>query len=262
MNDPTTPARVLELVAVEVAALAADYVRSATGRAAAAGTKSSPTDVVTQTDLGSEQLIRRELLTRSPGSTIVGEEYGDASGISNVGWIVDPIDGTINFLYDLSVVAISIAATIDGEVVAGAVADVHRGDMYSAALGRGASRNGAAITTTGTRELDQALIGTGFSYDAAVRSAEADIVTRVLPACRDIRCMGSAALNLCWVGCGRLDGFYERDLKVYDFAAGALVASEAGATVEHPADNGTDLMVAAAPDIFGSLRSLVGADGH
>ncbi len=262
MSAPTTPARILELVAAEVAELAAAYVRSAAGRAAAAGTKSSPTDVVTQTDLGSEQLIRRELLARSPGSAIVGEEYGDASGTSNVGWIVDPIDGTVNFLYDLSVVAISIAATVDGAVVAGAVADVHRGDMYSASLGTGARRNGAAIAAGHTSDLDQALIGTGFSYDAVVRSAEADVVSAVLPACRDIRCMGSAALNLCWVGCGRLDGFYERDLKVYDYAAGALVASEAGATVEQPTDNGSDLMIAATPGIFAPLRSLLGAGGH
>lgn len=253
----TTRARALELVAIDVAELAADYVRSAAGRAATAGTKSSPTDVVTHTDLGSEELIRRELLARSPGSAIVGEEFDDAAGRSNIGWIIDPIDGTINFLYDLAVVAISIAATIDGEVVAGAVVDVHRREHYSAAAGSGARRNGSVIAANDTSGLGQALIGTGFSYDSDLRSAESDTLTRVLPACRDIRCMGSAALNLCWVGCGRLDGFYERDLKVYDYAAGALIASEAGSVVEHPHANDIDLMIAATPNIFGALRSLV-----
>lgn len=261
-TKPTTPARLLELVAIDVARLAADLVRPAAGGATATGTKSSPTDVVTQTDLRSEQLIRRELLARSPGSTIVGEELGEATGRSNVGWVVDPIDGTVNFLYDLSVVAISIAATIDGKVVAGVVADVHRGEIYSASAGLGARRDGATISANTTDDLGQALVGTGFSYDADLRSSEAQTLTEVLPACRDIRCMGSAALNLCWVGCGRLDGFYERDLKVYDYAAGALVASEAGASVEHPRDNDIDLMIAASASIFSPLRSLVAVGGR
>jgi myo-inositol-1(or 4)-monophosphatase len=262
VNTPTTRARLLELVAVDVSELAADYVRSVAGRAAATGTKSSPTDVVTQTDLRSEELIRRELLSRAPGSAIAGEEFGDIVGANNIGWIVDPIDGTVNFLYDLSIVAISIAATIDGEVVAGAVADVHRRETYSASVGLGARLDGSEIAANDTKALGQALIGTGFSYDSDVRSTEAHTLTQVLPACRDIRCMGSAALNLCWVGCGRLDGFYERDLKVYDYAAGALVATEATAVVEHPGDNDVDLIIAAAPNIFGPLRSLVGGNGR
>lgn len=249
-------ARHLEFVAVDVAALAASFVRSKAGRAQTAGTKSSPTDVVTYTDLESERLIRAELLARCPGSEIVGEEFDAAAGANNVGWIVDPIDGTVNFLYDLPVVSVSIAATIDGQVVAGAVVDVHRSEVFSGCLGEGARRNGEAIAVGSAGQLSQALVATGFSYRADLRAAQARVLTTLLPACRDIRCMGSAALNLCWVACGRLDAYYERDLMVYDYAAGALIAAEAGATVEQPASNDCGLTMAASPDVFAPLRGL------
>lgn len=245
----------LELVAIDVAAQAAALVAAASGTAAAARTKSSPTDVVTHTDLQSESLIRGELLARCPGSAIVGEEYADGKGTNHVGWIVDPIDGTVNFLYDLPVVAISIAATIDGDVVAGAVADVHRGEIFSASVGTGARCDRSPITTSSTIDLGQALIGTGFAYDARLRAEQAGVIAAVLPECRDIRCMGSAALNLCWVGCGRLDAYFERDLKVYDHAAGALIAAEAGATVVQSAES--DLVIATAPGIETAFRDLI-----
>ncbi len=254
-----SPARQLELVAVEVAQLAALRVRSAAGQAAVTTTKSSPTDVVTATDVESEALIRSELLARSPGSTIVGEELDDSAGTSNVGWIVDPIDGTVNFLYDLPVVSVSIAATLDGEVVAGAVADVHRGEVFSSTAGEGARLDGREITVNDVDRLDQALVGTGFSYAADVRASQAEVISRLLPACRDIRCMGSAALNLCWVGCGRLDAYFERDLKVYDYAAGALIAVEGGAIVERRDANSSGLTLAVTPGIEDSLTTLLGA---
>ncbi len=242
-------------MAVDVAAQAAELVASSSGNAAATRTKSSPTDVVTHTDLQSESLIRRELLARCPGSAIVGEEFDDGEGTNDVGWIVDPIDGTVNFLYDLPVVAISIAATIGGDVVAGAVADVHRGEIFSASIGAGARCDGSAIATGAADDLGQALIGTGFAYDARLRAQQAAVIAAVLPECRDIRCMGSAALNLCWVGCGRLDAYFERDLKVYDHAAGALIAAESGATVDLPAES--DLIVATAPGIDAAFRELI-----
>ena len=170
------PARHLEHVASDVAKLGAGLVRLSVGQAAAHRTKSTPTDVVTQTDLESEKLIRRELIERCPGSTIVGEEFGDHAGTNGVGWIVDPIDGTINFLYDLPVVSVSIAATIDGEVVAGAVADVLRGEVFTATRGEGARRDSETIVADDPGILSQALIGTGFSYDADVRQREATVV--------------------------------------------------------------------------------------
>ena len=247
----------LELVATEVAVLAARFVRSQFGGAVSAGTKSTDTDVVTHTDMASEDLVRVELARRCPGSTIVGEEAGRSLGSNNVGWIVDPIDGTVNFLYGLPVVSVSIAATLGGQVVAGAVTDVLSGETFCASIGNGATCDGAPIFASGANQLGQALVGTGFAYDAGAREREAQLLTKVLPVCRDIRCMGSAALNLCWVAAGRLDGFYERSIQTYDYAAGALIAAEAGASVELPAANETDLTLAAAPEIFPQLSAAV-----
>ncbi len=247
----------LEAVAVEVAQLAADHVRSRLGAARAADTKSSPTDIVTDTDLETERLIRHELKARSPGSSVVGEELDDQHGESNVGWIVDPLDGTINFLYDLPVISVSVAATLHGKVVAGAVTDVLLGETFSATTGHGARSDGSAIAVSGEHELANSLIGTGFSYEAHHRADEASVVSRILPAARDIRCFGSAALQLCWVGCGRLDACYQRGLKIYDYAAGALIATEAGAGVELPADNGDDLLLAATPRLLSPIRDIL-----
>ena len=251
----------LEAVAVDVARRAAELVARSTGRAQTAGTKSSPTDVVTATDVESEALIRRELLERCPGSWILGEELDDDHGSNAVRWTVDPIDGTVNFLYDLPVVAVSIAAAIDGVTVAGAVADVLRSEVFSASSGTGARRDGVPIGVKPISGLDQALVGTGFSYDASTRGEQSRILNRLLPVCRDVRCMGSAALNLCWVGCGRLDAYYEHDTKPYDYAAGDLIAREAGAVVELPADNGSRLSLAASPRIVDDLRAVVAGDG-
>lgn len=250
-------AQQLEAVAVDVARLAADHVRSRLGSAQVTNTKSSPTDVVTETDVETERLIRQMLKRRSPGSTIVGEELDDQRGSNQVGWIVDPIDGTINFLYNLPVVSVSIAATHHGEVVAGAVTDILLGETFSASAGAGARSEGAPIVVSGAPDLATSLVGTGFAYDATSRAHEADVASRVIPKARDVRCFGSAALHSCWVGCGRLDAYYQRDLKIYDYAAGALIAAEAGAVVEHPADNDLDLLLVATPGIVSSLRDLV-----
>ncbi len=261
------PAEALEEVAVDVAGRAAGLVRSVLGRAEIVGTKSTPTDLVTGTDVAAEDLIRRELECRSPGCSILGEEQGLSSGAGEVVWIVDPIDGTVNFAYDLPVVGVSLAATIDGRVVAGAVADVLRDEIYSASAGRGARRDGSPVYVGQVDRPDAALVLTGFSYDAARRAAEAETLTRVLPAVRDIRCMGSAALNLCWVASGRGDAFFERDLKVYDWAAAALVAAEAGAVVHLPEvvdvtvdgcrRSVDDLVMAAGPELADALLPLV-----
>lgn len=255
--DGLTPGQHLERVAIEVSQVAAALVRGEMSRAAAAGTKSSPTDVVTETDLRSEALIRRELMARCPGSTIVGEELPDDVGTNTIGWIIDPIDGTVNFLYDLPVVSVSIAATIDGVTVAGAVTDVLRTETFSACLGGGARRDGEAISIRSATDLASALVGTGFAYDAERRRRQARIITELLPASRDIRCMGSAALNLCWVGCGRLDAYFEQGTKPYDYAAGALIAFEGEAVVELPAQNEIDLVMAAPVSVFESLRAIV-----
>lgn len=247
----------LEAVAVDVARLAANHVRSRLGAVRDAVAKSSPTDIVTDTDIETEQLIRHELEARSPGSSIVGEELADQHGESNVGWIVDPLDGTINFLYNLPVVSVSVAATLHGTVVAGAVADVLLGETFSATTGQGARCDGVTIAVSGGQDLTNSLIGTGFSYDAVRRADEAAVVSRVLPAARDIRCFGSAALQLCWVGSGRLDACYQRGLKIYDYAAGALIATEAGAEVEQPSDNDDELLLATSPQLLSAIRDIV-----
>lgn len=227
------------------------------GRAEVAGRKSTPTDVVTHTDIASERLIRSELLLRCPGSSIAGEELPDEVGTNQVEWIVDPIDGTVNFLYDLPVVSVSIAARLDGNMVAGSIVDVIRGDVFTAAYGEGSTINGEAIEVAKPAPMSQSLIGTGFAYEVAVRTEQAVIVSRLLPEARDIRCMGSAALNLCWVACGRLDGYYERGTKLYDYAAAALIATEAGARVELPSAATADSVIGTRPQIFEELRSLV-----
>lgn len=179
-------------------------------------------------------------------------------GSNEIGWIVDPIDGTVNFLYGLPVVSVSIAATLGGEIVAGAVADTRSGQVYSARRGGGARLGDSTLSVSNPADLSTALIGTGFAYDAEIRREQAQVLTQLLPTCRDIRCMGSAALNLCFVGAGLLDGYFERDIKLYDYAAGALIASEAGAAVTTRNEQ-SDLTWAATPAIATAFRELIGA---
>jgi myo-inositol-1(or 4)-monophosphatase len=246
----------LIVIAGEVAQIASDSVRTKLGSARQIGTKSTPTDTVTSADIETESLIRDALRQATPGASIVGEEGTDVDGTSDLGWIIDPIDGTVNFLYGLPVVAISIAATREDRVVAGAVADVLRGEIFTAGRGLGARLNGDTIRTSSTRDIEDSLIATGFSYSAKRRREEAEAVSRILPAARDIRCFGSAALNLAWVACGRVDGYWESDTNRWDVAAGALVAEEAGAVVEL-GSTGTGSVLAAPHALIGPLRRLV-----
>lgn len=249
--------RDLESIAITAAKEGAAVVRAAAGELGAVHTKSTPTDPVTSLDIATERAIRAILARRSPGSSVLGEEDGEVSGSSGVGWVVDPIDGTVNLTYDLPVMSVSIAATLDGETVAGAVVDVLRGDVFSAARGAGARLDGRTIEPSRVTELSESLIGTGFSYTPEGRATEAVYLARVLPAGRDIRCFGSAALNLCWVGCGRLDGFYQRDMQYWDFAAGEIIAAEAGVAIERPSAENGRLMVASGPGIHDELLPLV-----
>lgn len=249
--------RELEVIAVEVSTHAADLVRRSLGHARIVGTKTTPTDVVTTTDLEVENFIRQALLARTPGASITGEEHAELIGHTPIAWVIDPIDGTVNFLYDLPAIAVSIAAKVNGAVVAGAVADVVRGETFSAAAGHGARRNGHEIQASSVAILADALVATGFAYTAEHRAEEAEVFSRVLPNARDIRCFGSAALHLCWVACGRVDAFYERGLNEWDVAAGALLATEAGARLEPASPKNGDIVIAASARIFDQLRSLV-----
>lgn len=254
-GDPTDPAALAD-VACQVANEAAALVRSQTGRARSTGTKSTPNDLVTETDVACENLIRERLTAATPGAAMLGEEQGGAVDDDGIGWIIDPVDGTVNFLYDLPAVAVSIAATVDGDVVAGAVVDVVRDETFAAHLGGGAHRDGDRIRVGGATSLAEALVITGYSYDTALRAEQARVVAAVVEQVRDVRCFGSAALHLAWVACGRADAYYETDVHRWDYAAGALIAREAGARVDLPPRAG-GLLTAAAPALHDDLAALV-----
>lgn len=205
----------------------------------AVAAKSTRTDPVTVVDTETERLVRDLLAQLRPGDSILGEEGGGSTGSGDgVCWVVDPIDGTVNFVYGIPAYAVSIGAQIDGTSVAGAVVDVVSGELYSASVG-----SGAHVTRAGVRrplrcsdvdELSMALLGTGFGYAPLRRIEQAQLLAKVMPLVRDIRRIGSASLDLCLVASGRLDAHYEHGLHVWDWAAGAVIAAEAGATVRLP----------------------------
>lgn len=258
---------VLRAVAEGVVATAADFVR---GRrvdlfAGPAGdvvrSKSTPTDPVTVADTETEQLVRDLLARHRPGEAVLGEEAGGSTARPReVRWVVDPIDGTVNFVYGIPAYAVSLAAQVDGVSVAGAVVDVSRGEIFSAGRGHGASLLAAGerrtLRCTGVTDLAMVLLGTGFGYQPQRRAAQAALLAGLLPMVRDVRRFGSAALDLCQVAAGRLDAHYEHGLNVWDWAAGALIAEEAGAAVLIPSAP-AGLLLAAAPGVAGDLRNAL-----
>jgi len=247
----------LERVAAAAARAAGALIASAYGSPAPVGRKSSPTDVVTQTDLSAEHLVRRMLRDATPGAGVLGEEEGTTSAGARVQWVIDPLDGTINFLYGVPLFAVSIAAAVDGEVVAGVVIDVLRDELFSASAGRGARRDGEVIAVSDCQVLPEALVATGFSYHAERRLLQGEVAHRLLAQARDLRCFGSAALELCWVACGRLDAYFQRDTELWDRAAGAFIAHEAGARVVLPCPENDDLVIASTAGVFDALWSAV-----
>ena len=316
-----TEANGAELLAIAVAAAreAGELLASREGRVLVAATKSSPTDVVTEMDRRAEDLIRERILAARPGDAILGEEggqIGDTASGGGVRWVIDPLDGTVNYLYGLHDWAVSIAAEAEwvqggvegGEVgrriVAGAVFVPMRGELFTAVRGGGAwlvasrwkgedigpavSRGGDPpyppgqarwkgedIGPAGTTRvrlrcrpgvpLEAALVGTGFGYLAARRKVQGEVVAALLPRVRDIRRGGSASVDLCSLAAGRLDGYYERGLNYWDYAAGALIAVEAGAVVgdSRGGPPSTSMTVAAGPRLFGPLTlALSGLDAE
>lgn len=238
----------LRTIAVDIGVEAAEKVRrqrlELTGDGELgdfAASKSSPVDPVTIVDTMAEDFISEALQTSRPDDGIIGEEGAQRSSLSGISWVVDPIDGTVNFLYGIPHYAVSIAAARDGAVVAGAVVNVANGDIYSAARGEGATvlrgGEGAAVTLhcSTTTQPEMTLLATGFSYSSARRTAQAELLQKLLPQVRDIRRMGSAALDLCSLAEGRVDAYFEHGIQCWDFAAGALIAEEAGAAVDTPA---------------------------
>jgi myo-inositol-1(or 4)-monophosphatase len=263
-------------LAISVARETGEMLASGAGRVEVAATKSSPTDVVTEMDRRAEALIRSRILAARPDDAILGEEEGQTGNTADapVRWVVDPLDGTVNYLYGLHDWAVSIAAEVSwaagGEagrrIIAGAVFVPVRGEMYSASAGGGAWLETADGEPARLRcgpgvPLRQALVGTGFGYLPARRQVQGEVVAALLPRLRDIRRIGVASVDLCAVATGRLDGFYERGLNYWDWAAGALVATEAGAIVGGlgGAPVSSSMAVAAGPALFGPLTEALAA---
>lgn len=262
--DPATLLALAEATAREAGEMVYRR-REAVERMDVAATKSTPTDVVTESDTAAETLIRERLLAARPDDGILGEEDGQTAGNSGVDWVVDPIDGTVNYLYGMPQYAVSIAARAGGEVVAGVVHNPASGETWTATRGGGAYLDGRPIRVTACQRLELAMVGTGFGYDSDRRARQAAVLLELVPAVRDIRRAGAAALDLCWVATGRLDAYYERGLKAWDIAAGALVAEEAGAVVTGlaEAEPSEAFTLACTPGVVDELRALLerlGAD--
>ncbi|MDT8914120.1 inositol monophosphatase family protein [Amycolatopsis sp. PS_44_ISF1] len=265
MSDVGVDETVLKSVAEQVAAEAAELVRAAWAAMRAGGrvrvdTKSADTDVVTAVDRESEELVRTRLARLRPGEPVLGEEGGGSAAAGGVTWVVDPIDGTVNFLYGLPSFAVSVAAQVDGESVAGAVVEPVSGRRWTAARGQGAWLDGQRLSASTPARLDLSLVATGFAYDAGRRVRQGRFAAELVSRVRDLRRNGAASLELCAVGAGWLDAYVEHGLHRWDWAAGALVASEAGATVLLPGsapDLGDDVTYAASPAIAAQLRETL-----
>ena len=247
-------------VALEAAALVRAERRDGV---AVAGTKSSPVDIVTEVDTAAEALIRDRLMSARPGDGFLGEEGGaTTTSTTGITWVVDPIDGTVNFLYGIPQYSVSIAASLDGQVVAGVVVNVSTGEVFATTHGGGATCDGKPLRVRDVVPLSQRLVITGFSYSAEVRARQAVAVAELLGVVRDIRRLGSAALDLCAIGAGRADAYVEEGLNPWDLAAGGLVATESGARLEvRPGVGGLDCVVCAPADGFDELMSLVAGSG-
>ncbi|MCY7373707.1 MAG: inositol monophosphatase [Spirochaetaceae bacterium] len=260
MDDPGSWGNLLE-IALDAAAAAARHIVEdrPRGPLEVTATKSSVTDIVTVMDQQAERLVVERIRAGRPEDGFLGEEGAAVEGTSGVTWVIDPIDGTVNYLYEIPSYAVSVAARVGDQVVAGAVVNAVSGETWSATRGRGAWLDGRPIRVNAAPELAMALVATGFGYGVARRARQARILGTVLPRVRDVRRAGAASLDLCALACGRLDAFYEQGLQPWDLAAGGLVAEEAGATVGglqgRPA--GEAMVLAAPPGLFDEMAALL-----
>lgn len=223
------------------------------------GAKSTPTDAVTDRDRAAEQVILDGLARSRPDDAVITEESGGRPGETGVTWLVDPLDGTVNYLYGIPHYAVSVAAQVGDQTVCGVVLDVVRDELYAAVRGAGARCGDRRLACSAVRDPAFALVATGFGYDAGMRAAQARSLTSILPGIRDIRRIGSAALDLCAVAAGRVDAFFEAGMHPWDWAAGALVAREAGARVDGLGGKppGGHTTLAANPALFEALHGLL-----
>lgn len=257
-RSPATLLALAEDVAREAGTLLLE--RFERGGEPALASKSTPTDLVSEADLCSERLIRERLGAARPDDAFLGEEGGGADGSSGLTWVVDPLDGTVNFLFGIPQWCVSVAVRDRHGELAGVVFDPCRGELFGATRGGGALLNGEPLQAPARCEdLARALVATGFAYDAEVRAAQAEAIARLIPRVRDIRRFGSAALDLAWTAVGRYDAYFERTVKPWDIAAGVLVCERAGLEVrELSAREGLPWgVLAAAPPIAGPLFDLV-----
>jgi myo-inositol-1(or 4)-monophosphatase len=229
------------------------YGHAAQGVAA----KSSPTDPVSDADRDAERTIRDMLATERPEDGLVGEEGSRTEGGNGRTWIVDPLDGTVNFLYGLRTWAVSIALEDSEGITVGVVFNPVDAECFSARRGEGAELNGRPIHVTECPSLDRAMVATGFSYEAERRAEQAELLVRLLPRVRDIRRAGAAALDLAYVAAGRVDAFYERGLKRWDEAAGRLLVAEAGGVAEDLDGEPRGVIAAATAGLAAGLKQIV-----
>lgn len=262
-----SPAALGELAA-DVAREAGDLARRRRGEGVSlAATKSTLADIVTEADREVEQLIRDRLNSERPDDGFFGEESGAARGTSGLTWVVDPIDGTVNYAYGIAAYSVSIAV-VEGEPdprtwrgMAAAVCAPALGELFTGARGEGAWLDGVRLSVSPGSPAG-ALLGTGFGYDPATHDGDLALVRRVMTMARDLRRMGSAAIDLSYVAAGRLDGFFERGLNPWDFAAGALLVEEAGGAVTRlDVDAPRPLLIAGGPVVHERLRAIVESEG-
>ncbi|KQO62475.1 inositol monophosphatase [Curtobacterium sp. Leaf261] len=255
-------AALAESIALEAAELAARRRREGVE---VADRKSSIVDVVTAADREVEALVRARIAEHRPYDGFLGEESGAESGSSGLTWVVDPIDGTVNYLYGNPMYGISIAV-VEGEPdpgtwapVAGVVVAPATGDVFRAEHGNGATLNGERLHVDGPRSLAESLVATGFGYTVERRSSQIQVLGGLITEIRDIRRMGAASLDLCAVATGMVDAYFERGINPWDMAAGAIVAEEAGAVVESWTSGDARTYVVAAPSIAAALVERVWA---
>ena len=246
-------------LALDIARVVAPEIGRQAGQVDVSVTKSTSTDLVTEVDCWSEAQIVSRILDARPDDSILGEEGTGVTGTSGVRWVVDPIDGTTDFVYGHPGFSVSIGVEVDGNLVAGVIVDPLLGDEFCAAVGHGTTRNGKPVRVSNVDELPRTLMATGFSYDPERRRRQAQVLVEVLPRVRDIRRMGGAALDLASVSCGRVDAYFERGLNPWDCAAGAVLVTEAGGRVTDLDGRPTtgDMTVAAPLAIHGPLLELL-----
>ncbi len=258
---PPISATELRVIAAEAARAAGELLRErfVAGGERATGSKSTPTDLVSEADLAAERAIRELIAARRPGDAILGEEGGETQEGEGLRWVVDPLDGTVNFLFGIPQWCVSVAVGDDDGGLAGVVFDPLRDELFAGERGSRATLNGEPIAGSDSSELATSLVGTGFAYSSEVRELQAQVLAGVLPRVRDVRRMGSAALDLAWTAAGRYDAFYERGVQAWDTAAGEVLCACSGLEIRPLQAQGVAPagILVAPPGLIEALEALV-----